>query len=399
MGIQLTTDQEKALEVMKSFLRRGAGSGDYLTLGGYAGTGKTTLLGEYAQHLKSCKYNIAFCALGAKAVNVLKSKVGQYLDEEDFCGTIHKLIYNYKSQFREEGKKRDTLVFEEKEKQDHGYDIIILDEASMVNRVVFNDLKNLCIPILACGDHGQLPPIPHYTMPSDDFSLMNDPDVRLETIVRQALDNPIIRVSQMARETGKIPYGDYDGKVIKTKDGTIIHNYNFKDIDMIGLCGNNYTRSKMNKFAREILHGSDPIPEDWPYSGDRIINLKNDYKNDIFNGDIGVVNYSEPPEDEDSFIELEVDFLNRYFCGQVFRENFYKPYPMYRECDPYNLFDYAYFITVHKFQGSEAKTIFLYEEYMGQKDLDWKRWLYTAVTRAKEQLYIIKKSKFQNSTW
>jgi ATP-dependent exoDNAse (exonuclease V) alpha subunit len=55
-----------------------------------------------------------------------------------------------------------------------------------------------------------------------------------------------------------------------------------------------------------------------------------------------------------------------------------------------DLFDFGYAVTVHKAQGSEAKKVILFEERFRQmEDEMWARWLYTAVTRAQEELYII----------
>jgi exodeoxyribonuclease-5 len=53
-------------------------------------------------------------------------------------------------------------------------------------------------------------------------------------------------------------------------------------------------------------------------------------------------------------------------------------------------FDFGYALTVHKAQGSQADTVLLFEErFQKMSDDDWKRWLYTAVTRAKKRLYIV----------
>ena len=55
-----------------------------------------------------------------------------------------------------------------------------------------------------------------------------------------------------------------------------------------------------------------------------------------------------------------------------------------------DLFDFAYALTVHKAQGSQAKRVIVFEERFKQmSDEDWRRWLYTAVTRAEEELIII----------
>ena len=57
-----------------------------------------------------------------------------------------------------------------------------------------------------------------------------------------------------------------------------------------------------------------------------------------------------------------------------------------------DLFDFGYAMTVHKAQGSQAKKVILFEErFSKMSDDEWKRWLYTAVTRAQEELYIFGK--------
>ena len=54
-----------------------------------------------------------------------------------------------------------------------------------------------------------------------------------------------------------------------------------------------------------------------------------------------------------------------------------------------DLFDFGYALTVHKAQGSQAKKVILFEERFNRTtDEQWKRWLYTAITRAEEELYI-----------
>jgi len=55
-----------------------------------------------------------------------------------------------------------------------------------------------------------------------------------------------------------------------------------------------------------------------------------------------------------------------------------------------DLFDFGYALTVHKAQGSQAKRVVLFEERFSQMDENmWRRWLYTAVTRAEEELFIV----------
>src|SRR5690606_5582715 len=55
-----------------------------------------------------------------------------------------------------------------------------------------------------------------------------------------------------------------------------------------------------------------------------------------------------------------------------------------------DLFDFGYAITVHKAQGSQARRVILFEERFAKMDDEmWRRWLYTAVTRAEEELFIV----------
>ena len=82
---------------------------------------------------------------------------------------------------------------------DRNYGLIIVDEASMVDDMMIRDLRSFGVPILAVGDHGQLPPV------GGVGSLMKNPNLRLEQIHRQAEGNPIIALSKMMREEGRLP--------------------------------------------------------------------------------------------------------------------------------------------------------------------------------------------------
>ena len=132
-----------------------------VTVGGRAGTGKTTVI----RHLVGLLPRFAVCAYTGKAVNVLKSKGVD-------ARTIHSLIY--KAYTDEERKVYFSLA------ADLGCDGIIVDEASMVSRSIYEDLRSFGKPLVFVGDHGQLEPV------GDDFNLMRDPDYRLETIHRNA---------------------------------------------------------------------------------------------------------------------------------------------------------------------------------------------------------------------
>ena len=95
--ITLTDEQRKANDFLIDFWKsKDKKPGAYVTLGGYAGTGKTTIIDYLVEKIKKDskgKTSIAFCAFTGKAASVLRSKLTNYDEDSDHCGTIHSLIY------------------------------------------------------------------------------------------------------------------------------------------------------------------------------------------------------------------------------------------------------------------------------------------------------------------
>lgn len=250
----------------------------------------------------------------------------------------------------------------------------------MVNEWMFNDLASHGVPILAVGDHGQLPPV------KGSFNLMDDPQIRLETIMRQAEGNPIIKMAHMARETGEIKYGDYGNACLKTSETKFLHSHNYASLDNIMLCALNKTRVRMNAFARQRLNITNPMP----VIHEPVICLYNNRKKKIYNGNIGVI--KDIKFSPDDIYEARIDMGDFYFEGDIDARQFGKEYTKIDEESECEYFDWAYCITTHKSQGSEWKNVLIIEEgeFMFKGDL-WRRWLYTAATRAKERLIIYKR--------
>lgn len=95
--------------------------------------------------------------------------------------------------------ERETLSFTKKEKIDEKIRLIIVDEASMIGEDVLLDLLSFGVKCLFSGDNAQLPPV------NGTCGLLKNPDYMLTEIVRQAEDNPIIRLATLAREGKTIP--------------------------------------------------------------------------------------------------------------------------------------------------------------------------------------------------
>lgn len=361
-----------------------------LTFGGYAGAGKTSTIGEVARTIKEGEEQrgIAFCTYAAKASLVLKSKLGPFLDENiDYCGTIHGLIYNLIGQETCKRTGKITPIYELREDGGARYDLIVLDEASMVGRKVFSDLARQGIPILAVGDHAQLPPVdPKATEP---FNLMSSPQIRLERVMRQAQGHPIVKMSMHVRRTGAIPYGEFGTGVYKTFDGSHINRHKFSDPESMALCATNRTRCRINAHARG---GFDHPPE----PGERVVCLYNNWESYVLNGMIGTVLECRDAAAENPYTgqpmdvyRMKMDMGDFVYEGLVSRTQFGKERNE-SKVPGVDLFDYASCLSVWRAQGSEWDHVTFYDENAWWLDEDQKRRMrYTAVTRAKKTLRVI----------
>lgn len=388
--IILNTDQQQVLSQIIDWLREEPSP--YLAVGGYAGTGKTTLIAylrkEMARSDKFKHKKVAFCCYTGKATAVLRQKLSEAdaLLKGDSCSTIHSLIY---TPVVEEGH-----IAEWTRSPSIACDLVIVDEGSMVNEVIWRDLLSYRKPILVVGDHGQLPPV------EGRFNLMESPALRLEHIVRQAEGNPIITLSKRVREGGSIPFGTLGSGLAKYS----LQEYESRELfeglvtgrsdDYLCICGLNRTRIHLNQSIRVARGIENSLPE----RGDRVICLKNNHAKFIYNGMLGAITFIEPLDEHwyeasiamASGTTFEGKILKHQFnAATTFRGTGIGPAEGLSEKEFGDLFDFGYCLTVHKAQGSEAARVVLFEERMRAYDEEmWRRWLYTAVTRAREELYI-----------
>jgi exodeoxyribonuclease-5 len=386
MKIELSQKQKNILsEILEWYKKDGR---PYITLGGYAGTGKTTLMGYLSNILrrKNKKIKIAFCSYTGKASRVLQRKLRDTnsIRKYDYTGTIHRLIYRPILD-----NNGEIIGWERQDKGDFFYDLIIVDEASMVTADIWNDLLSFDKPILAVGDHGQLPPV------QGNFNLMENPELRLEEIYRQQVNNPIIKVSEIARKYGEIPVEVFSKNVRKMdkkerETGEFLESmFERYDTDLMILTGYNRSRVKINQGIRQLLSFESPTPS----QGDRVICLKNNHAEEIYNGMMGtILEVVENSMDSFNYFDAEIkldDEKNTYY-GKISKEQFGKEKTLNDVPEGFDLFDFGYALTVHKAQGSQAKRVVVFEERFSRMDDEmWRRWLYTAITRAVEELYIV----------
>jgi len=275
--------------------------------------------------------------------------------------------------------------------------LIVLDEVSMVGEEMARDLMSFGKPILVLGDPGQLPPI------KGEVAFTRDaPDVMLTEIHRQATESAIIRLATMARMGEPIGFGIYDAFVAKLRKGDITPDQALRGGQLI--CGLNATRLQLNNAMRAAAGlGGTYLPTG---AAEKIICLKNQNDLGLINGmfltlegivDEGSLHFSAIVHDEDGRRVGPLDREGRPGRLRVYKGHFEDhvandPKRHDRDWKDKRLLTEATFgwaITAHKAQGSQWENVIVWDDGLGRTDLDRRRWLYTAITRAERGLVLL----------
>ncbi|HRT03616.1 MAG TPA: AAA family ATPase [Candidatus Diapherotrites archaeon] len=408
--VSLTQEQQNVVDKIADWFHTCNSPKKFFKLGGLAGTGKTTIIPNIIERCGLRDEVVALAAFTGKAASVIRKKTnGRYI-----TSTIHNLIYSPQEYINEETGKNE-IRFIKKPILEIPIKLIIIDESSMINEEIHNDLLSFNIPVINIGDHGQLPPV------ASEFNLMDEDklDAKLETIHRQAENNPIIKIAFKIRNNERIP--DRLGNTFLKMKYKDLRDETLLGADQI-LCGKNATRNHLNKIIRELKGFSNKLPTKHEkvivlqnnngfqvYNGQQFYTVGESFQSDVLtftnqiiedflyedwlkldkklekeklneNGfDIGFllnsfdsphVNIRSHPISVRNFIKLDYDILKNEFEERIYM-------------------DFAYAITTHKSQGSEWEKVLIVDDNFGIWDRELrKRWLYTAVTRAKEKLII-----------
>jgi exodeoxyribonuclease-5 len=323
------------------------------TLGGFAGTGKTTVLAALAEALPDW----APCAFTGRAAHVMRGKgVGR-------ARTIHGTIYT--PSLAADGGR---LTFRLRDRAELGHlGGFLVDEASMVGRDLHDDLLSFGLPVIFVGDHGQLPPV------GSEVNLMKAPTYRLETVHRNA--GEIAFFAEHLRE-GRHPRSFRTGGAVRL----VSQRWGLDD-ELLRHAGQvivafNRTRVGINANARRLKGFTGLLQP-----GERVICLRNHYPAGLFNGMTGKV--------------LKVDtrhhVLDFQSGGTVYGGLRYDPDTFGAEkpevCfdpDSPHPFEYAYAVTAHKAQGGEWGRVTVIEGWCPYWEP--RRWAYTAASRARHSL-------------
>lgn len=389
--MELSPGQAKAYDLATAWLSKGYDpSKPFFYIGGYAGTGKSTIANKVTEGVK----RKLFGAYTGKAASVLNKKGVP-------AATLHSLIYTpipvredylrglYRQKATAKGAELEEIKKKIKEEQKPKFrlndespllecDLLLVDEVSMVNEEMARDLLSFKVPILVMGDPGQLPPVG-----GEGYFTKGEPDAFLTEIHRQAAGNPIIAMATLARQGNRLSAGAWGDSRVVWKDK--FNDHTLTDYDQI-IVGRNATRKATNSRVRDFMGHLGAVPA----KGERIICLKNNKEVGLLNGTQWIV---EEAEDAGVWFDLEIQPEGEekksepiIVSSHPFDTDF-ENMPWY-DRKRFEEFDYGYAITCHKSQGSQWRSILIQNEaWIFRKDAS--KWLYTALTRAEEKVTVV----------
>lgn len=366
---------------------------------GGPGTGKTTIIKAIIEIYENNNMKVVLGAPTGRAAKRMSESTGRE------AKTIHRIL---EMGVNDDGKS----YYKRGENEPLEADVIIIDEASMIDVMLMNSLLKaikLGTRLIIVGDVDQLPSVGAGNVLKDLIESNFIKVVRLRDIFRQGQESLIV-VNAHKINNGEMPVlnrrdGDFFfenkedvNEILRTIIDLInrrLPNYNkkwdnFRDIQILtptrkGVLGvqnlNNQLQEVLNPKAKHKKEKE--LKEIIFREGDKVMQTKNNYSlkwvringdgdNEgvgVFNGDMG---YIESINDEEKNITVIFDDERRVVYDYVYLDEL----------------ELAYAITIHKSQGSEFKVI-ITPAFMGSPFLMNKNLLYTAITRAKEMVVVV----------
>ncbi|MFD1161965.1 ATP-dependent DNA helicase [Hwangdonia seohaensis] len=449
---QPTLKQNIVLQQLSEFIFSKTPNALYL-LKGYAGTGKTTIVGTIVTNLWKAKKSAVLMAPTGRAAKVISN----YSNKEAF--TIHKKIY-----FPKKDKGGGVKFILQPNK--HKNTIFIVDEASMIpdtpgeskffeNGSLLDDLMQYVYSghqckLLLIGDTAQLPPVKLDLSPALDenkLALNYNKEVtkmELDEVMRQEQDSGILENATVLREA--LSRNVHDAFKFDLNGFTdivrLVDGYDIMEAinDAYSSLGNEETAIIVRSNKRANLYNQQIrsrilFNEHELTAGDYLMVVKNNYfwikptseAGFIANGDIievleifsikelygfrfaevkvRMVDYPKMRPFETVLlldtIDAETPSLPYEESNRLYQEvqkdyenetSNYKRFLKIKGNKHFNALQvkFSYAITCHKSQGGQWHTVFVEQPYLPNGvDKDYLRWLYTAVTRAKDKLYLI----------
>lgn len=445
-----TKDQENAIQVLSNFTTAGDEL-QVLLVNGYAGTGKTTLISAYIKTLKSLKQSYVLLAPTGRAAKVLSGFSGEnaytihkeIYRQKNASDSFSAFDLNY-------NKHKETIFIVDESSMISN---IPAEKSLFGSGMLLDDLVQYVFTghhckIILIGDTAQLPPVGSILSPALDLTHMASygfgaGEIQLHEVVRQALESGILYNATLLRNqinenVDGYPqlkaHGFKDVKRITGEDliDALQQSYDMKGMnDTLIVTRSNKRANQYNQGIREsVLYKEADIT-----NGDMIMVVKNNYlwadKIDeisfIANGDIAEVQRVKGQYDlyDMKFTDLTLQFpgvRNLDIDVRVMNDALYAEGPSinyetikqlyYKVLEDYvdirskkerskkmreDLFfnalqiKYAYAVTCHKAQGGQWKDVYIDLGYVTDEMMtpDYLRWMYTAFTRAVENVYLV----------
>ena len=350
-------------------------------LSGGPGTGKTTIIKAYVDWLIHTGVvglpEVCLCAPTGRAADRLGKATGMY------ATTIHRAIYGTEEAPPDASRAR----------------VLIVDECSMIDAKLMLDLLKtapISAKILFVGDPYQLPSISPGKVLSDMIQSQVIPTSTLSTIHRQANESAIPDVAAAVKQ-GKKPllFNQPGVRFIPTPDAvataqdieTRVSQYlgaggDIRDFQILTCMHKGPAGTiALNEAIQDIVlpphtRGKGLVVGDLTFfTGDKIMQTKNDYKLEVMNGETGIVTELRTSKDATGMV-VEFDDGRSVEYGK----------------DDLDYVRKAYAITYHKSQGSEYKTVCLAVD-ISQSFMLERHLLYTGITRGKDTLIIVGQEK------
>ncbi|MBQ7136433.1 MAG: ATP-dependent RecD-like DNA helicase [Bacilli bacterium] len=367
---------DEQLDAIKSSISK-----HFLVITGGPGTGKTTIIKtivDLYQEINKLSYSglkeeISLLAPTGRASKRMSESTSIQ------ASTIHR--------FLKWNKENNKFAVNEYNKSDTK--LVIIDEASMVDvNLFFSLLKGIKkdARIILVGDYFQLPSVGPGQVLKDIIESDVVPVVKLNYLYRQKEGSNIINLAydinngnineEMFESKNDLDFSDIDSSLVldKIKQICVHHKKNsYKDFQvLVPMYKTVNGIDNLNKSIQEIFNPKSHKKNEYVLGdviyreGDKILQLTNMPDENIFNGDIGIINCIDKKE-------IVIDF-----DGNLVR---FTP-------SNFNKFKHGYAISIHKSQGSEFKNVVI-PVVNGYGKMLYRKLYYTAVTRAKKKLYIV----------
>lgn len=376
LGITYNNEQKEAI---KESCQR-----DFIIITGGPGTGKTTIMKAITELYRICNKLSYTTMLEKVALLAPTGRAAKRMKESTLLNssTIHRFLK----------WQKETNKFQINEYNKSKAELIIIDEASMIDTYLMaNLLKGISAncKIIMVGDDHQLPSVGPGQILHDLIKSEKLEVIKLQELYRQGKDSNIITLAYDMRAGSinrKVFNKEDDLTFISCTSNNIItsimeisntyKDLSYKDFQILAPMYKTLVGiDEINKNIQNIFNPKDSLKKEIRIGEvifreqDKVIQLTNMPEENVYNGDIGIINriITTPKK------EIHIDF-----DGNIVK---YTP-------SNFNNFRLAYAISIHKAQGSEFDVVILPIVKNYNKML-YRKLVYTAVTRSKKKLYLV----------